>query len=72
MQKARNTKKISHIEVELEKAEKDSDIKLSEKQKETIKLVNNNNVVIITGGPGTGKTTTIKTIIDIYESKGKK
>ncbi len=72
LQKARNTKKISHIEVELEKAEKDSDIKLSEKQKETVKLVNNNNVVIITGGPGTGKTTIIKTIIDIYESKGKK
>ena len=72
LQKAKNTKKLSHIETELKKIEKDSDIELSDKQKETIKLINENNVVIITGGPGTGKTTTIKTIIDIYESKGKK
>ena len=37
-----------------------------------MELVNNNNVTIITGGPGTGKTTIIKNIIDLYESKGKK
>ena len=28
--------------------------------------------IAIIGGPGTGKTTIIKTIIDIYEAKGKK
>ncbi len=72
LQKAKNMKKIPHIDLELKKVEKDSKIELSDKQKETVKLVNENNVVIITGGPGTGKTTTIKTIIDIYESKGKK
>ena len=35
-------------------------------------MVNENNVTIITGGPGTGKTAIIKNIIDIYEDKGKK
>ena len=52
--------------------EKNSSIELSDKQKEALKLVNENNVTIITGGPGTGKTTIIKNIIDIYEENGKK
>lgn len=72
LQKAKNVKRISHIEDELKKVEKISSIQLSEKQKEAVKLVNDNNVAIVTGGPGTGKTTIIKTIIDIYEGKGKK
>ncbi len=72
LQNAKNVKKIAHIETELKKVESTSKIELSEKQKEAVKLVNENNVTIITGGPGTGKTTIIKTIIDIYEGKGKK
>ena len=72
LQDAKNIKKITGIEKELKKVEKLSKIELSEKQKEAVKLINENNVVIITGGPGTGKTTIIKTIIDIYEAKGKK
>lgn len=72
LQKAKNVKKISHIETELKKIEESSSIELSDKQKEAVKLVNENNVTIITGGPGTGKTTIIKSIIDIYEGKGKK
>ena len=40
-----------------ESSQKYIGIDLSDKQKEAIKLVNSNNVCIITGGPGTGKTT---------------
>lgn len=72
LQKAKNVKKIQKIEEELKKVEANSSIELSEKQKEAVKLINENNVTIITGGPGTGKTTIIKSIIDIYEEKGKK
>lgn len=72
LEEADNIKKISHFDKELEKVEKNSKIKLSDKQKEAIKLINDNNVCIITGGPGTGKTTIIKSIIDIYKEKGKK
>ena len=72
LQKAKNMKKVASIEKEIKKVEKESSIELSDKQKEAVKLVNENNVVIITGGPRTGKTTIIKTIIDIYEEKGKK
>lgn len=72
LQKAKNVKQVQHIEAELKKVESNSKIELSDKQKEAVKLVNENNVTIITGGPGTGKTTIIKSIIDIYEGKGKK
>ena len=72
LKNSKNVKKIISLEKELKKSEKISKIELSEKQKEAIKLINENNVTIITGGPGTGKTTIIKTIIDIYEEKGKK
>ena len=72
LQEAKNMKKISKIENMLEKFEDESKLTLSEKQKQAIKAINDDNVVIITGGPGTGKTTIIKTIIDIYEEKGYK
>lgn len=69
---AKNMKYIKNFDDELQKVESHSSIKLSDKQKEAVEAVNENNVTIITGGPGTGKTTIIKTIIDIYKSKGNK
>ena len=66
---AKNIKKVSNIEKELKQIEEKTDMLLSEKQKEAIKAINDNNVVIITGGPGTGKTTIIKSIIEIYKQK---
>ena len=67
-----NTKHIKSFESEIKKCEEKIDIELSEKQFEAIKQINENNVCIITGGPGTGKTTIIKTIIDIFKKQGKK
>jgi len=72
LQKSKNIKRVSNLNSELKKVEKSTDIELSEKQKEALKLINEKNVTIITGGPGTGKTTIIKNIIDIYENTGKK
>ena len=69
---SKNIKIIKNIDTELKKTEILDDIDLSDKQKEAIKAVNDNNVTIITGGPGTGKTTIIKSIINIYEKKGNK
>lgn len=66
MMRSQNTKYIKSFETILEKEESLLDIQLSEKQKEALKEVNNSNVSIITGGPGTGKTTIIKALIDIY------
>lgn len=69
---AKNIKYIKNIDTELEKFELINDIELSDKQKDAVKLVNDNNVLVITGGPGTGKTTIIKSIIEIYEKYGNK
>ncbi len=69
LEKSENLKKINNIQNQIKKI---SDISLSDKQKEAIELINENNVTIITGGPGTGKTTIIKTIIELYDSIGKK
>ena len=67
LDKYKNIKKISKFEKELEITEAKSNIELSEEQKEAIKQINNNNVCVISGGPGTGKTTIIKAIIDLYK-----
>ena len=72
LDKARNIKKIPHLNKKIKEIEKETNIFLSEKQKEAIESVNNNNVCIITGGPGTGKTTIIKSIIELYKKHKKK
>lgn len=65
----KNIKYIKNFEEELKKTEQDEKIILSEEQNEAIKAVNENNVCVITGGPGTGKTTIIKSIIKLYEAR---
>ncbi|MDB0441083.1 SF1B family DNA helicase RecD2 [Clostridioides difficile] len=59
------------IENEIKILEDDKKIKLAEKQILAVKESVNSGVLIITGGPGTGKTTTINAIIDIFENNGK-
>ena len=46
-------------------------IVLSETQRQAINTCLNSNVSVITGGPGTGKTTIIKCIIDVLEKENK-
>ena len=68
----KNIKRIDKFDKELKLFEDKSNLELSEKQIEAIKSINDNNVCVITGGPGTGKTTIIKTIIEIYKHNGMK
>lgn len=44
----------------------------TEEQKEAILMVRDNPVSIITGNPGTGKTTTVRGLIRLFEDEGKK
>lgn len=55
------------VEFEVEEFEKNNNIKFADAQREAIIGAFDNGIEIITGGPGTGKTTIIKSIIEIYE-----
>ena len=72
LRNADNVKYIKNLKKDLEKIEEDINIELSEKQREAVESINENNVCIITGGPGTGKTTIIKAIIELYKKHGMK
>ena len=56
---------------DIEKSSKKNEITLSAEQINAISMCLNNSISVITGGPGTGKTTIIKCIIDILEAMKK-
>ncbi|MCT4605025.1 MAG: ATP-dependent RecD-like DNA helicase [Marinisporobacter sp.] len=55
------------LDVEIKEIEENEAIILAQNQKEAVKEASKNGVVVITGGPGTGKTTTINSIIKMLE-----
>ena len=60
----------SEIQTRLCKIEKQSSIVLEEHQKEAVAAAVRNGLLILTGGPGTGKTTTINAMIKYFEMEG--
>ena len=54
----------------IRRTESATGIKLSENQKDAVRRSLENGVSVITGGPGTGKTTIINSIIEILEESG--
>lgn len=49
-----------------------SDIQFDDKQRQAIEIAVNKGLLILTGGPGTGKTTTVKGIISLMKNRGLK
>ena len=60
----------SQIVKKLSKVEKQASITLDEMQRKAVVEAVKNGVLVITGGPGTGKTTTINAIIRYFETEG--
>ncbi len=67
--KVKSNTKTSIINNQIEMFENINKIVLNKDQKDAIKGSIINNLFIISGGPGTGKTTIIKAIVDFYEDK---
>ena len=67
-------KEVTHyknIDMRVKELEDMYGIEYSDKQKEAIIKALENNILIVTGGPGTGKTTIIKAIVDLYKMLNK-
>ena len=58
--------KVDNVDSCIEELEKSKKIKYNTEQKEAIINSIRKNFLIITGGPGTGKTTIVSSIIDLY------
>lgn len=58
------------IEKRLRQIEEDAELSLDELQWTAVKEAVRNGVLVLTGGPGTGKTTTINAMIHFFESEG--
>lgn len=72
----RDNRNLPKINKKIEELEFVNNIQYDDMQKMAIKAALNNNLTIITGGPGTGKTTIVKCIVklllDIYKIDEKK
>lgn len=63
--------KIKNLDDKIDSIEYSNNIKYNEEQLLAIKSSMTKHFLTITGGPGTGKTTIIKTIVDLYQSINK-
>ena len=58
------------MEKEIQRVEQESGIQYEEKQRLAITTAVQKGLLILTGGPGTGKTTTLKGILTLFERDG--
>lgn len=58
------------IDEQIEKAELIGGVLYNEKQRLAIRLAVEKGILILTGGPGTGKTTTLRGILKVFETLG--
>ncbi|MBQ3210421.1 MAG: ATP-dependent RecD-like DNA helicase [Oscillospiraceae bacterium] len=65
------SEKLDLIEL-IDRLEKTQGLKYAPMQRETLRLALNNQLLVVTGGPGTGKTTTVRAILAMFDKLGMK
>lgn len=65
-------KQFSNIQDKIRRFEKDNKMILAEQQREAVRQAMQYGVIVITGGPGTGKTTIINCMIELFTHEGLK
>lgn len=60
----------ARAEEAIAEVEEEEDMRLCAEQREAVQAVEREGVLVITGGPGTGKTTTLKCILRLLDGMG--
>lgn len=66
-----NKTKDEQLEARIDEVMEKEGIELDPMQREAVSTAANAGLLVITGGPGTGKTTTINTILHVFDEEGK-
>jgi exodeoxyribonuclease V alpha subunit len=64
------SRKLKGFETAVERFEKESGTTLAEEQRLAVERAATSNLLVITGGPGVGKTTIVKAILGVFERAG--
>jgi exodeoxyribonuclease V alpha subunit len=68
MKVERDGEAMSFIDKQIKKYQAEHGIILAEKQREAVKTLLTEQTLVLTGGAGTGKTTVVKAMIDVYKA----
>ena len=65
---ARTQDQVDLLKPDLSRFEKKSGLILAQEQKQAVECASETSVMLLTGGPGTGKTTIVDALIDLFEN----
>lgn len=60
------------VDAEIDAIEQKNGVSFAPRQREALRTALTNSVMVLTGGPGTGKTTTVNGMISLFEARNKK
>ncbi len=58
---------LAHVEKAIESFERERDLQLAEAQREAVLAAVSHQLLVITGGPGVGKTTIVRAILSVFQ-----